>query len=305
MSLEPAAGDRVLVVDDSPESLAMLSDALEEAGMTVLVAVDGPGALQRVQHAAPDIILLDAVMPGMDGFETCARLKQEPAAAGVPVIFMTGLTDTEHVVRGFEAGGVDYVTKPIVPEQLIARIRAHLANARLVSSAHDAIDLAGRALFSLDARGRVNWQTPEAARILQQNAMIVLGLERLTALLSEVRDEDGMRQRRTVPLDAGVPGRSVSFTPIGRTRTNELMVAVEVSTADAHEQRLRERFGLTARESDVLLWIARGKSNRDIGEILGLSPRTVNKHLERIYVKLGVENRAAAAALATGALSDR
>ncbi len=305
MSLEPAAGDRVLVVDDSPESLAMLSDALEEAGMTVLVAVDGPGALQRVQHAAPDIILLDAVMPGMDGFETCARLKQEPAAAGVPVIFMTGLTDTEHVVRGFEAGGVDYVTKPIVPEQLIARIRAHLANARLVSSAHDAIDLAGRALFSLDACGRVNWQTPEAARILQQNAMIVLGLERLTALLSEVRDEDGMRQRRTVPLDAGVPGRSVSFTPIGRTRTNELMVAVEVSTADAHEQRLRERFGLTARESDVLLWIARGKSNRDIGEILGLSPRTVNKHLERIYVKLGVENRAAAAALATGALSDR
>ena len=99
------ARQRVLVVDDTPETLALLTDALEEAGMTVLVSVDGASAIERAQHAMPDIILLDAIMPGMDGFETCTRLKQLPHTAKVPVVFMTGLSDTEHVLRGFRAGG--------------------------------------------------------------------------------------------------------------------------------------------------------------------------------------------------------
>ena len=93
--------------------------------------------------------------------------------------------------------------------------------------------------------------------------------------------------------------------PIGRTGTEELLVGIEAADEDAGDARLRSRFGLTAREAEVLLWIARGKSNRDIGEILALSPRTVNKHLEHVYVKLGVENRASAAAVALGVLAER
>jgi DNA-binding NarL/FixJ family response regulator len=308
MSPDAIRPQRVLVVDDTPETLALLTDALEEAGMTVLVSIDGASAIDRVQHAAPDIILLDAVMPGMDGFETCTRLKQLPHAAGVPVVFMTGLSDTEHVLRGFQAGGVDYVTKPIVPEQLIARLRTHLSNARLVSSARDALDLAGRAAFSIGEGGTLVWQTPEAARLLQPILEGSGGVRALPSalhrrLLGQAADGDEARTRRRVDMQDVAGG--LVFTTIGRAAGGELLVAVEASAEADNEARLRARFGLTTRECEVLLWVARGKSNRDVGEILELSPRTVNKHLERIFVKLGVENRAGAAAMAIGVLSER
>ena len=106
-----------------------MTDALDGAGMTVMVAMDGAAAMRIVDQITPDIILLDAVMPGMDGFETCRRLKRDAGLSNVPVIFMTGLAETEHIVRGLEAGGVDYVTKPIVIEEMLARISVHLANA--------------------------------------------------------------------------------------------------------------------------------------------------------------------------------
>ncbi|MEZ5511077.1 MAG: response regulator, partial [Gammaproteobacteria bacterium] len=105
--------DVVLVVDDSPETLGMLNQALDDAGMTVLVALEGLQAVSIARKMQPDVILLDAMMPNLDGFATCRILKREPDLADVPVIFMTGLSDTEHVVKGFEAGGVDYVTKPV------------------------------------------------------------------------------------------------------------------------------------------------------------------------------------------------
>src|SRR3954463_4648465 len=140
--------DIVLVVDDSPETLRMLTDAIEDAGMTVLVAREGEYALSIMERVLPDIILMDALMPGTDGFETCRRLKQNKALAHVPVIFMTGLSDTEHIIQGLEAGGVDYVTKPIVPGELLARIRVHLANARIAHSARTALDAFGRVLLA-------------------------------------------------------------------------------------------------------------------------------------------------------------
>ena len=146
--------DIVLVVDDSPNTLSVLTDAIEEAGMTVLVAREGEHALSIVEKVTPDVILMDAVMPGTDGFETCRRLKQNRALAHVPVIFMTGLSDTEHIVEGLEAGGVDYVTKPIVPGELLARIRVHLANARMAQSARTALDAFGRFLLAVNGAGQ-------------------------------------------------------------------------------------------------------------------------------------------------------
>src|SRR5262249_25406822 len=110
----------------------------------------------------PDVTLMDAVMPGTDGFETCRRLKQNRALAHVPVIFMTGLTDSDHIIEGLEAGGVDYVTKPIVPGELLARIRVHLANARLAHSARAALDVFGPFLLAGRQSGPVLWGTPPA-----------------------------------------------------------------------------------------------------------------------------------------------
>src|SRR5579864_499692 len=158
--------DIALVVDDSPETLRLLTDALDGAGMTVMVAMDGAAALRIVEQITPDIVLLDAVMPGMDGFETCRRLKRDAGFSNVPVIFMTGLAETEHIVGGLEAGGVDYVTKPIVIEEMLARIRVHLANARMTQSARAALDVSGRFLLAVNRAGKIMWSTPQAQKLL-------------------------------------------------------------------------------------------------------------------------------------------
>lgn len=207
----------VLIVDDVPANLAMLSDTLDDSGHMVLVATDGASAIERLRHATPDIILMDAMMPGMDGFETCRRIKRMTQFSQIPIVFMTGLTETEHVLTGFQAGGIDYVTKPIQPLEIVVRIDTHIRNARLLSQA-----------------------------------------------------------RRTI----------VALTP---TRPAAIPRAGGMAACN-----------LTPRESDVLAWLAKGKTNRDIAEILGMSPRTVNKHLEHIFIKLGVETRSAAAALSLG-----
>jgi CheY-like chemotaxis protein len=166
MITDPKKRDVALVVDDSPETLRLLTDALDGAGMTVMVAMDGAAAMRIVEQITPDIVLLDAIMPGMDGFETCRRLKRDAGLSNVPVIFMTGLAETEHIVRGLEAGGVDYVTKPIVIEEMIARIRVHLANARLTQSARAALDVSGRFLLAVSRQGKILWATPQAQKLL-------------------------------------------------------------------------------------------------------------------------------------------
>ena len=169
MITESKKRDVALVVDDSPETLRLLTDALDGAGMTVMVAMDGAAAMRIVDQITPDIILLDAVMPGMDGFETCRRLKRDAGLSNVPVIFMTGLAETEHIVSGLEAGGVDYVTKPIVIEEMLARIRVHLANARLTQSARAALDVSGRFLLAVNGQGKIVWATPQAQKLLSEN----------------------------------------------------------------------------------------------------------------------------------------
>src|SRR5579864_9416303 len=169
MITEPKKRDVALVVDDSPETLRLLTDALDSAEVTVMVALDGAAAMRIVDQITPDIILLDAVMPGMDGFETCRRLKRDAGLSNVPVIFMTGLDETEHIVSGLEAGGVDYVTKPIAIEEMLARIRVHLANARLTQSARAALDVSGRFLLAVSRQGTIVWATPQAQKLLSEN----------------------------------------------------------------------------------------------------------------------------------------
>ena len=130
----PLHRDTVLVVDDQPESLRMLTDTLEASGITVLVATSGQAALDLIGHIVPDLVLMDAVMPGMDGFEATVRIKANPASRHVPVIFMTGLTESENVIEGFEVGGVDYVRKPVNVHELLARVRVHMGHARVVQA---------------------------------------------------------------------------------------------------------------------------------------------------------------------------
>jgi DNA-binding response OmpR family regulator len=124
-------GARLLIVDDKPQNLRLISDFLAEQGFALMLTRSGEQALEKVRLATPDLILLDVNMPNMNGFEVCRRLKAEPASAATPVIFMTALDDTEHKVEGFRIGAVDYITKPIQREELLARIRHHLQLHRL------------------------------------------------------------------------------------------------------------------------------------------------------------------------------
>src|SRR5688500_2173607 len=167
-SSSAARRDTVLVVDDTPDTLGFLTDTLDHAGFTVLIATDGDSALDLVDQITPDLVLMDAVMPGMNGFEACRKLKREKLLSHMPVIFMTGLSETEHVVEGLAAGGVDYVTKPIVIDELLARIRVHLANARITQGTRAALDATGRFLLATDSQGRLLWSTPKAKQLLAE-----------------------------------------------------------------------------------------------------------------------------------------
>lgn len=126
MSQAPVTTGTILVVDDTPTNLEVLFDFLNNAGFKVLFAEDGESALETVKHIIPDLILLDVVMPGIDGFETCRRLKANDATAAVPVIFLTALTETTDKVKGFALGAVDFVTKPLQYEEVLARVKTHL-----------------------------------------------------------------------------------------------------------------------------------------------------------------------------------
>lgn len=120
-------GSTILIVDDTPANLAVVASRLEEQNLRVLVAQDGEEAMERVEYARPDLILLDVMLPGVDGFEICRRLKADASARDIPVIFMTALGSTEDKLAAFQAGAVDYVTKPFQIEEVLARVHTHLA----------------------------------------------------------------------------------------------------------------------------------------------------------------------------------
>lgn len=302
MITEPKKRDVALVVDDSPETLRLLTDALDGAGMTVMVALDGAAAMRIVDQITPDIVLLDAVMPGMDGFETCRRLKRDAGLSNVPVIFMTGLAETEHIVRGLEAGGVDYVTKPIVIEEMLARIRVHLANARLTQSARAALDVSGRFLLAVNRQGKIMWATPQAQKLLADH-FASDGSEDMV-LPAPLREwlEQAQQGKGPKAQVASFPEHpELKLHYMGNAGPSEVLLRLAKDSSAGLPAEFSSELGLTTREGEVLSWLSKGKTNRDIAQILGLSPRTVDKHLEQIYAKLGVENRTAAAAIAANA----
>ena len=304
-ALDRGNSDVVLVVDDVPDNLAVLHDALDESGYTVLVATSGEAALDRAAQALPDIVLLDAVMPGLDGFEVARRLKASPRTAHIPIIFMTGLTETEHLVAALAAGGVDYVTKPIKPKEVLARMNVHMQGARQARQTRNALDAFGYASIAVRASdGRLLWQTPLARELLQAYfeppasglapAPVVAWLQRHL--------KDAMRQVEPPRLSAELGARRLTFRlhqQIGQDEEGGdwLIVMREVSDTAVIEA-MSLSFKLTLREAEVLYWVVKGKINRDIADIVGASPATVKKHLERVFAKLGVETRTAAANMA-------
>lgn len=280
----------VLVVDDSPESLGMLNAALNNQGYTALVALNGAQALSIAEKIEPDIVLMDAVMPEMDGFETCRRLKQQ--RPNTPIIFMTGLTDVEDVVKGFEAGGIDYVTKPISPDEVIARIKTHIQTAKLALSAQDALDHAGSNVFCVTDQGRLSWATPKAHQLIDDFAGD--DLSPWATLAELIKGWLATDSKHNLKVNCFETSFEILYE---RQQDDKHMLKVLEEKIEKSPLDLQQHLPLTKRESEVLFWVSYGKTNWEISQILSMSPRTANKHLEQIYKKLGVDNRTSAAAI--------
>lgn len=172
---EPVQNPIILIVDDMPANLNVLSDVLDEAGFEVWIAQSGRIALNRVNFALPDLILMDIMMPELDGFETCRQLKANPKTAQIPIIFMTALSESENKIRGLSLGAVDYITKPFQQDEVLARIRLHLRLQSLTK------DLADR---NQDLEKRVAERTSDLERALQELKATHISLVRAEKLSS-------------------------------------------------------------------------------------------------------------------------
>jgi signal transduction histidine kinase len=211
MQIQPESRKPViLAVDDNPENLAVIHDFLSEYNYTVIFAEDGETAIERADYARPDLILLDIMMPGIDGYETCRQLKLQKSSCSIPVIFMSALSDTSRKVQGLEVGGVDYVTKPFKEEELLARVRVHLnicdlnrslkkanelLNARVATQAEDLV-------FANKALGEeVIERQSIMARLIQTNRMTSLGLL-VSSMAHEINNPNG-----AIRLDSNFLGK--------------------------------------------------------------------------------------------------
>lgn len=292
-----------MIVDDTPGNLALLSDTLSEAGYRVLVATDGLSALEQIAYLKPDIILLDIMMPGIDGFETCNRLKSSPKTADIPVLFMTALSELDNLLRGFDEGAVDYIVKPIRPPEVLARVEVQLTQARNLRRVEEALNNSPFSALAVDSSGMITWLTPGGIRwldeFLQKHALTgthEIGSPLPKPLLEWIKLQSAVNEKPEAfeSCRMGV----VFFVKLRLCQgTGEYLLVLERHSAEWDIDWVRSSLGLTVREAEILMWISRGKTNKEAGLILGSSPRTINKHLEHIFEKLGVATRAAAVSM--------
>lgn len=293
----------VLVVDDTPANLGVVLESLHSAGLRVLMAESGARALELLARQPVDLVLLDVMMPGRDGFATYADIRRRPECAEIPVLFMTAVDDPEQKVRALESGAVDYISKPVHPPEVLARVRTHLdlraarrelqrKNAQLESEIAVRLDAEAqlaqsldRALLISDREGRIVFQTLRASLLLHKHLP---------------GHTPGLLPRE---LASGDRFQSVTgalmlrrFVEKGADALIVLYLVEENAPPGPAELSV---LGLTPRQAEVLYWIAQGKTNAETAIILGTSPRTIDKHVEQLLERLGVENRVSAIAKTT------
>lgn len=284
----------ILLVAVSQDKLLGLGDVLEESGFSLLWADNAVSAIAEAQKQSPCVILLDVCLPELDGIGLCEQLKSELATQHIPVIFMTGDNKPESVSHAFDAGCSDYMIKPVHSHEIIARIQVHLRSANMMQQAKVALDVFGQAACAIVPQsGKVVWQTPLATELLKSYFSLPPGQAIApSSVLHWIAH--GQYQE---PLVINRDNKRLTLRMTSSVDDEQWLILLNETVDATSTEILMRTFGLTPRQSEVLFWIVKGKTTRDIGEILGNSPRTINKHLEHVFIKLGVENRTAAAAL--------
>lgn len=322
----------ILIIDDTPENLRVAVKQLEAFRYEILTARDGETGIARARLVIPDLILLDVQMPGIDGYETCRRLKADPLTAEIPVIFMTVLSDIRHKIQGFDVGGVDYVTKPIEASELFARVRAHLQIRALQKeleaySASLETRVAERtAALELELKQKVAYQQErdhlldrvraqsEQLRLLTKEWMLEQESHN-RGLASTLETQVGSRLNRlhlhltqalqllsgpgTGPAQqAVVEHLHASLELLQPARTDAEAVGGSLTSPPTPGLQANPLFRLSTREYEVLQLMAAGKTNKEIAWTLDVARTTVSTYRMRIMEKLEVEDFAALLKLA-------
>jgi CheY-like chemotaxis protein/DNA-binding CsgD family transcriptional regulator len=314
----------VMAVDDIPANVDVLLGLLHESGYRVLVADSGCRGIEQLKRELPDLILLDLMMPGMDGIETCRRIKARDAWKHIPILMMTAADELSSKLAAFEAGAVDFLTKPIQPAEVLARLNIHLQIRELQSeleSANCSLKqknelLAEEIDLRLDAEKQLEASLEQAILISNREGEILFATRQAQLLLSTFFPSNEIHrlppevqtwltaQNNRTPLRVIDKKRGeieIAQFPIASSG-NLSMMRIEHRNGDRGPRALLA-LGLTAREAEVLYWIAEGKTNPEIAIILESSVNTVKKRANNIFAKLGVETRTGAARAALLVLS--
>lgn len=309
----------ILIIDDNPENLRVAVDLLQAYSFVVRTARDGTRGLRRARLNRPQLILLDIQMPGIDGYETCKRLKADPELADIPVVFMTALSAARDKVRAFEVGGVDYVTKPFEVNELVARVQTHLDLARLRAE----LTAQNRALQGQVSTQRAHLDAAEASRSAmdQERAQLIEmvrgqshAMQQISrrweqtrggaladpgaALRSHLRErlrlvEGNLAQALALLPDGEGVEACRTHLELARSMLDPMLdegALIEAPEASPFQQ-------LSDREREVLRLVAAGKGTSEIAGALAVSVSTVSTYRRRIREKTGAESLLALVAL--------
>jgi DNA-binding NarL/FixJ family response regulator len=307
----------VLVVDDVPANADVVLNHLTAAGFRVLSAGSGARALKQLEHSVPDLILLDIKMPGLDGIETCRLIKQRSEWRHVPIIFITGADDLSQKLAAFEAGGVDFVSKPILPEEVEARVRTHLHIRELQSELEQKNQALSEEIeLRLDAEKQLEAKLDEAFVIACSDGGIYFSTRQANILLQAFFPGTSMARLPASVVHWLESGERHKPLVVVSDAKGDLQIEHLAASDPRHLALLRleqrnscwgpkalQTLGLTPREAEVLYWITEGKTNPEISTILDTTLHTVKKHNNKLFAKLGVETRMAAARLALSVLT--
>jgi DNA-binding NarL/FixJ family response regulator len=316
-------GETVWVVSSDPQQARGLAALLEDAGYGALALESAAAALAQAAAAPPDLLLLDAQLSDGSGFDLARRLKAMAQTSPAPIIFLADPGHPEHLVQALESGGADCVNQPVKPHELLARMAMHLAGARERRQARNALDAFGYATLTVRPHdGKLMWQTPLSRELLQRYCPnhppyasrtapeVQSWLQECLRCLQRgdaprplvLSQSDGARLTLRLHQQTG-DNESAASTDSQEWAGDDWLIVMREVSDQAVIQAMRDIFALTLREAEVLYWVVKGKTNKDVGDILGSSPMTVKKHLERVFVKLGVETRTAAAGKATARIA--
>jgi len=299
----------ILIVDDNPNNVSLLLKHLQHAQFRVLVAENGQVGLERAAYIKPNLILLDVMMPGLDGFETCRLLKLNETTRHIPVIFMTALSGVVDKVRGFEVGGVDYITKPLVAQEVLARVTTHLTMHRLQNDLESMVAARTAALEAeIEQRQKREAEKDDLLQVIRSQSEQLHRMSRLrqtaqaeingtlspvvTQLQSNLTDLDTILSQFLLRMtDLANNTWTISQLKQGLALINhsrELIAHQVEPTSPPIEDD--PRITLPPRELEVLHFVAKGYSNRDIAEKLHLAVGTVSTYRARLMRRLEADN---------------